>query len=73
MGTPAEEGGGGKIQLIAAGAFADVDFAMMVHPWAFNDLEPVLLCAQGVSSFFVLRSASSKFDSVGDRSSTVSG
>jgi amidohydrolase len=32
LGTPAEEGGGGKIQLIDAGAFADIDAAMMVHP-----------------------------------------
>ncbi|XP_070580396.1 xaa-Arg dipeptidase-like [Ptychodera flava] len=32
LGTPAEEGGGGKIKLIDAGAFKDVDLAMMVHP-----------------------------------------
>lgn len=32
IGTPAEEGGGGKIKLIAAGVFRDVDVAMMVHP-----------------------------------------
>ena len=32
LGTPAEEGGGGKIRLIEAGAFDDVDVAMMVHP-----------------------------------------
>ncbi|QKJ20487.1 M20 family metallopeptidase [Microbacterium hominis] len=31
-GTPAEEGGGGKIELIDAGAFTDLDLAMMVHP-----------------------------------------
>jgi amidohydrolase len=31
-GTPAEEGGGGKIELIDAGAFRDLDLAMMVHP-----------------------------------------
>ncbi len=29
--TPAEEGGGGKVKLIAGGVFADVDAAMMVH------------------------------------------
>lgn len=33
MGTPAEEGGGGKIQLIEAGAFQGVDAAMMFHPF----------------------------------------
>ena len=32
MGTPAEEGGGGKVLLIENGAFEDVDLAMMVHP-----------------------------------------
>ena len=31
-GTPAEELGIGKIELIKAGCFAGVDFAMMVHP-----------------------------------------
>lgn len=31
IGTPAEEGGGGKIVLIAAGVFDDVDAALMVH------------------------------------------
>src|SRR5207244_5909870 len=32
VGTPAEEGGGGKIRLIRAGIFQEVDAAMMVHP-----------------------------------------
>ena len=32
LGTPAEEGGGGKQKLIDAGAFAGVHAAMMVHP-----------------------------------------
>jgi amidohydrolase len=31
LGTPAEEGGGGKVLLADRGAFADVDAAMMVH------------------------------------------
>ncbi|MFI6090640.1 M20 family metallopeptidase [Streptomyces sp. NPDC051218] len=31
-GTPAEEGGGGKIELLDRGAFAGVDLAMMAHP-----------------------------------------
>jgi amidohydrolase len=33
IGTPAEEGGGGKVKLIKAGVFAGVDAAMMVHGW----------------------------------------
>ena len=32
LGTPAEEGGAGKILLIRTGAFRDIDLAMMVHP-----------------------------------------
>jgi amidohydrolase len=32
IGTPAEEGGGGKVALLRAGGFADVDVAMMIHP-----------------------------------------
>ena len=32
MGTPAEEGGGGKVLLAERGAFEGVDAAMMVHP-----------------------------------------
>jgi amidohydrolase len=31
IGTPAEEGGGGKIKLIQGGVFTDVDCAMMIH------------------------------------------
>jgi amidohydrolase len=33
IGTPAEEGGGGKIRLLDGGAFRDVDAAMMFHPY----------------------------------------
>jgi amidohydrolase len=32
MGTPAEEGGGGKVKMARAGAFDNIDAAMMVHP-----------------------------------------
>jgi amidohydrolase len=33
LGTPAEEGGGGKITMIDAGVFEGVDAAMMFHPF----------------------------------------
>ena len=33
IGTPAEEGGGGKIRLLNAGVFDGVDAAMMFHPY----------------------------------------
>ena len=32
MGTPAEEGGGGKVEMIDQGALKDVDMALMAHP-----------------------------------------
>ena len=41
IGTPAEEKGGGKIALLADGAFQDVDVALMIHPghqtWSSRD------------------------------------
>jgi amidohydrolase len=33
IGTPAEEGGGGKLRLIRGSVFTSVDAAMMVHGW----------------------------------------
>src|SRR5580658_5199939 len=33
LGTPAEEGGGGKVLMLDRGAFDGVHAAMMVHPW----------------------------------------
>jgi amidohydrolase len=33
IGTPAEEGGGGKVRLLEAGVFDGVDAAMMYHPY----------------------------------------
>jgi amidohydrolase len=33
LGTPAEEGGGGKVLLLERGAFDGAHAAMMVHPW----------------------------------------
>ncbi len=40
LGTPAEEGGGGKVDLINAGAFEDAAASMMVHPGPDNQLDP---------------------------------
>jgi amidohydrolase len=50
LGTPAEEGGGGKIVMARAGAFDGVDAAMMVHP-AGRDLAAMHVLA--VSQFEV--------------------
>lgn len=43
MGTPAEEGGGGKVKLINNGAFEGVDLAMMVHPSPYSCITPGFL------------------------------
>ena len=40
IGTPAEERGGGKIDLIEAGAFEGVDAAMMMHPGGQGLMQP---------------------------------
>lgn len=48
LGCPAEEGGGGKVFMIRAGAFDGVDAAMMVHP-ADHDLPTMTtLAIQGL-------------------------
>lgn len=40
IGTPAEEGGGGKIRLLEAGVFADVDVSLSSHPGAHLTIIP---------------------------------
>lgn len=40
LGTPAEEGGGGKVALIDAGALEDAAASMMIHPSPDNTLDP---------------------------------
>lgn len=40
LGTPAEEGGGGKVDLIESGACVDAAAAMMIHPSPSDMLDP---------------------------------
>lgn len=42
FGTPAEEGGGGKIIMLREGAFAGVQVAMMVHPTPHDLIRPTI-------------------------------
>ena len=49
VGTPAEEGGGGKIGFVEAGFFRDVNAALMVHPWPEDVAEPDLIAVQQLS------------------------
>ncbi|RHZ54890.1 uncharacterized protein CDV56_106628 [Aspergillus thermomutatus] len=37
LGTPAEEDGGGKIDLISAGAYKRVDLSLMIHPMSEDE------------------------------------
>lgn len=46
LGTPAEEGGGGKVELIDAGAFEDAAASMMVHPGPYDELDPSFQACQ---------------------------
>lgn len=53
IGTPAEEGGGGKIKLLDAGVFTGVDAAMIVHPASRNMVtRPSLASNRLVLEFF---------------------
>ena len=40
LGTPAEEGAGGKIDLINVGAFADIDACILCHPFCQTGIDP---------------------------------
>jgi amidohydrolase len=48
LGTPAEEGGGGKIRLLEAGAFEGIDAAVMFHP-----LDRDLLVHRALASLWI--------------------
>jgi amidohydrolase len=57
LGTPAEEGGGGKIRLIEAGAFAGIDAAMMFHPFDRDILSHPALASHWLTFDFTGRPA----------------
>jgi len=52
VGTPAEEYYAGKVTLIEAGVFEDVDFAMMVHMYDRNEASPVFLALDALTFTF---------------------
>ena len=57
LGTPAEEGGGGKIAMLERGCFDDVHLAMMVHPWPADRLEGTCLAVSHFDVTFIGKSA----------------
>lgn len=52
VGTPAEEGGGGKIKLLDAGIFRGVDAAMMFHPFDRDLLAHIALASVWIEMRF---------------------
>jgi aminobenzoyl-glutamate utilization protein B len=50
-GTPAEEGGSGKVYMVRAGAFDDVDVALHWHPDDSNDASPYSTLANRSAKF----------------------
>ncbi|KAL1918875.1 uncharacterized protein VTP21DRAFT_2897 [Calcarisporiella thermophila] len=57
LGTPAEESSGGKIAMIDAGAFHDIDFGMMLHPAHVDLVFPTILAIQGLDVEYFGRAA----------------
>lgn len=51
-GTPAEEGGGGKVKMIEHNVFDEVDICMMSHPAPLEIPIPVWLSREQVSFVF---------------------
>jgi amidohydrolase len=57
LGTPAEEGGGGKVVMLDEGVFDGVHAAMMVHPWPTDRLEAICLAVAHFDVTFTGRAA----------------
>ena len=50
-GTPAEEGGGGKVLMIEKGVFDEVDICMMSHPAPYEIPDPIFL---GIATYTIV-------------------
>jgi len=57
LGTPAEEGGGGKVLMLERGAFEGVHAAMMVHPWPTERLSATCLAVSHFDVHFTGKEA----------------
>jgi aminobenzoyl-glutamate utilization protein B len=51
FGTPAEEGGSGKVYMVRAGLFDDVDVAIHWHPWSENKVTMTSALANSSAKF----------------------
>jgi amidohydrolase len=57
LGTPAEEGGGGKVFMLERGAFDQVHAAMMIHPWPTERLTGACLAVSHFDVHFTGKEA----------------
>lgn len=57
IGSPGEEGGGGKVHLLEANIFSTVDAALMFHPAALDEVAPRYLAREGIDVRFYGRAA----------------
>ena len=57
MGTPAEEGGAGKVLILERGGFDGIHASLMVHPWSFDQLESACLAVEHFDVSFTGRTA----------------
>jgi amidohydrolase len=57
LGTPAEEGGGGKITMLDAGLFEDLHAAMMIHPAPYESVTMPCLAVRHLEVGYAGRSA----------------
>ncbi len=57
LGSPAEEGGGGKVIMVDRGAFAGVDAAMMLHPAPEDGVWPNIIAVRRLMVTFHGRAA----------------
>ena len=62
IGTPAEEAGNGKVHLIAAGVFGDVDVCLQIHPFDSNSAEVMALAVTEIGVTFHGRTAHASGD-----------
>ncbi len=57
LGTPAEEGGGGKVLMLERGAFSGVHAALMAHPWPTERLTATCLAVAHFDVHYAGRAA----------------
>ncbi|KAI9216441.1 hypothetical protein BC828DRAFT_441450 [Blastocladiella britannica] len=56
-GTPAEEGGGGKVRMLQRGAFVDDDICLMLHPEDGDNCLPTCLAMQWMEVTYIGKAA----------------